>query len=601
MTPGPYESESRWNDPPLENEAVMIESNDDEDRAWDRHGETMSKADANEELEKIRPVQKGRKKKAPSKWQKNLSSTLSTWYPASWRSGSAEGNNTSISDDETIENSTNNTSLHASGETNSTLNYTLGNSLDTPPGPSLYRSAPRIAKCTISFSYNPVYERALRTHDAHNQLHNYPLYINREPILDDVWTKPAWILEILLHELARPAAERLEWLFWMDADTVLLNPHIPIAAFLPPESGGFEDVHLVVAHDFNGLNNGVFALRVCRWSVQLLLAVLAFPHYRPEHFLLFRDQSAMEELLKEPRFARHSVTAPQRWFNAYQGEHNETLAPFQVRRGDFLVHFAGVGDREQRMRYWLDRAEQHLPDWEIEYKQTSYPTEARDFWAEVAAEREARTKRLENVKARVKDMDELVQRRMEEFQDRLSQEEREKLAEERKHVSEVVDKEETKEDPDKIEEALQKLREAARPLNEQAEKARKVLLKEAQDAIFKAQDSTMKYAGTAEVNHELTETDEKLSRLKELVLQSSWKKDDVKESIEELRSAHASLKEKVEVVEEKKKKEEEEEAKAEEEKKTQRQAEEAKGNEAKEKQEKQAEEARKMAEEIDQW
>ena len=71
-------------------------------------------------------------------------------------------------------------------------------------------------------------------------------------------------------------------------------------------------------------------------------------------------------------------------------------------------------------------------------------------------------------------------------------------------------------------------------------------MKEAQDAIFKAQDTTMKYTGMSEVVHEVTETDEKLSRLKELVLDSSWKKNDVKDAIDELRSAHASLKEKLE-------------------------------------------------------
>ena len=143
-----------------------------------------------------------------------------------------------------------------------------------------------------------------------------------------------------------------------------------------------------------------------------------------------------------------------------------------------------------------------------------------------------------------------------------------------------------------------------RPLNEQTEKAKKILMKEAQDAIFKAQDTTMKYSGTSEVEQEIIETDEKLSRLKELVLQSSWKKDDVKDSIDELRQAHASLAEKVEVIENKKKKEEEEAkeeevrqatAKAEEELKAQRKALDVAEKEEKEKEAKKEEQARKTA------
>ena len=453
---------TRFDTNPLESEAVMIESEDSEKHPWAWENDAIGKISWHKNPHDMDEAHGSQDRHALSKWQKNISAKLSKWYPSAWKNYSKDSNDSSRSPPSTENDTTNGTTLSSSNDAVSTINYTLGDSFDAPPGPSLYQSAPRIAKCTISFNYNPVYERALRTHDAHNQLHNYPLYINRESILDDVWTKPAWILALILRELARPTVERLQWLFWMDADTVVLNPHIPIETFLPPLSGRFDDVHLVIVHDFNGLNNGIFAIRVCRWSVQLLSAILAFPHYKPDHFLLFRDQSAMEEVLREWRFARHIVQAPQRWFNAYQGEHNETLAPFQVRRGDFLVHFPGVGDREQRMQYWLDRAEQHLPDWEIEYKQTSYPTEARDFWAEVAAAREAKSKRLENVKARVTDVEDLVQRRMEEYEDRLSEEEKGKVAEERKQMREVMDREETKDDPNRIEEVLQKLQEVSR-------------------------------------------------------------------------------------------------------------------------------------------
>ena len=427
-----------WDRKPKEAEAItIVPSEEEDDDVWSHSNQEVNRTDMNDDTHEIRPSDESKMKYTISNWQNHLANKLSSWYSSSWGRPSTNSDSTSP------------------------INYTLGDSIDAPPGSSLYKSAPRIAKCTISFNHNPVYERALRTHDAHNQMHNYPLYISRQTILDDVWTKPAWVLALMLRELARPPVERLEWLFWMDADTVLLNPYIPISAFLPPENGDFDNVNLVVQHDSQGLNNGVFAIRVCRWSVQLLTAILAFPHYKPDFTLSLRDQSAMEELLKEKRFRRYTVQAPQRWFNAYQGEHNETLAPHQVRRGDFLVHFAGTPEREKRMRYWLDRAEQHLPDWEIEYQHTSYPTEVREFWAEVAAEKEARAKRLENAKAKVKDFEELVQKRLEEFEDKLSETEKEKLSEERDLMKDVMAKDETKEDPDRVEEVLQKLQEVS--------------------------------------------------------------------------------------------------------------------------------------------
>ena len=72
-----------------------------------------------------------------------------------------------------------------------------------------------IGKITIVFGGdNPTYERALKTHEVHNRLHRYPTYVLRQQILNDVWTKPAYILSVLLKELAKPADERLHWLLY---------------------------------------------------------------------------------------------------------------------------------------------------------------------------------------------------------------------------------------------------------------------------------------------------------------------------------------------------------------------------------------------------
>lgn len=269
----------------------------------------------------------------------------------------------------------------------------------------------RIAKITINTGSDDaeIYERALRTHAAHNKLHNYPMFTLRNNIMekDGVWSKPAYILSVMLRELAKPRSGRLQWLLWVDADTVILNPKIPLDILLPP--AGWTDVNMLVTEDFNGLNNGVFPIRVCSWSVELLTAVMSFPQYRPDKDLKFRDQTAMAELLKEPRFKRHTMKPPQRWFNGYPGELNDTLAPYQIRRGDLLVHFAGFTDREERMAYWLDRAEQHDPDWELDLKQTTYPPEVKDFWKQSGKARKQAQKddekTQENAQSLINDID----------------------------------------------------------------------------------------------------------------------------------------------------------------------------------------------------
>jgi hypothetical protein len=58
----------------------------------------------------------------------------------------------------------------------------------------------------------PVYERALKGHNRHNEKHGYSMHVLREQTLSEFWSKPAYVLQVLLAELARPAPERLKWL-----------------------------------------------------------------------------------------------------------------------------------------------------------------------------------------------------------------------------------------------------------------------------------------------------------------------------------------------------------------------------------------------------
>lgn len=201
-----------------------------------------------------------------------------------------------------------------------------------------------------------------------------------------------------------------------------MNPNIPLDMFLPPEE--FDHIHLMVTNDFNGLNNGVFPIRVHPWSVSLMSAIVAFPTFRPDVELVFRDQSALDEVLKEEPFRDHVFRLPQRWFNAYPaGALNETMQAYQVRRGDLLVHFAGLPDREKYMEHWLDIAEQHLPEWELDIIHSSYPGEIREFWSERHAEAEAAREQLRSAKVAAHELLQLNEMQLNAFRDQLPENE----------------------------------------------------------------------------------------------------------------------------------------------------------------------------------
>jgi hypothetical protein len=57
-----------------------------------------------------------------------------------------------------------------------------------------------------------LYERALDTHMQHARRHGYPVHIARENAAEGMFNKIAYILDVLLNNLFKPANNRVEWL-----------------------------------------------------------------------------------------------------------------------------------------------------------------------------------------------------------------------------------------------------------------------------------------------------------------------------------------------------------------------------------------------------
>jgi hypothetical protein len=247
-------------------------------------------------------------------------------------------------------------------------------------------SGSKIGKVTVMHGkYNPTHSPAFDTHLRHSEIHHYPIFVLDRPLIEGLWTKEAALLAVLLHEMSKPEEIRLRWLMWCDADTLVINPLIPAEAFLPP--GGLEGINLLVTADWNGLNNGVFFLRVCAWSVNLLTNVLAYPSYKPDEELPFTEQSAMERMIQDPRYASGCVYVPPRWFNSYPRGEDESWTKYQVERGDMMLHFAGVGDRSRMMRAFYEHVVGQREKWEVPIGDTGLVEEIGGFWRNVGMQR----------------------------------------------------------------------------------------------------------------------------------------------------------------------------------------------------------------------
>lgn len=106
------------------------------------------------------------------------------------------------------------------------MNFPWEAGSNLPQPPQITESVSKIAKVSVAANRldNSMIHRALRTHYTHNAVHGYQHFIagyeavgglienpeDRRP--RGAWTKPAFLLSLLVAELEKPEDERLEWL-----------------------------------------------------------------------------------------------------------------------------------------------------------------------------------------------------------------------------------------------------------------------------------------------------------------------------------------------------------------------------------------------------
>ncbi|KAI9668586.1 MAG: hypothetical protein M1831_001025 [Alyxoria varia] len=241
-----------------------------------------------------------------------------------------------------------------------------------------HASSPRIAKVSMLYGSppNPSYVRALKSHRAHNERWNYAMEVLQQDISGGYWNKPSYLLSLLVRELAKPPGERIEWLMWVDADLILVNPSVPLEIFLPPSS--LPSISFLGNRDHVGINTGTFFLRVCPWSIRMLSKAIALPMFTDLDLGFSVDQTAMALVMNETEFHAQGETLfqPREWYNLYQFKDH-----WEGDVGDLLVHFPGLeADRWGWMESWLDQVERYPERLDVPLEKTKYPKEVDKFW-----------------------------------------------------------------------------------------------------------------------------------------------------------------------------------------------------------------------------
>jgi hypothetical protein len=105
------------------------------------------------------------------------------------------------------------------------------------PVPAPVKHLPTIAKVTVAANKldSALIRRALQTHQVQNEMHGYHHYIATNELVDDIseqdrhhrprgaWSKPAYLLSILVAELAKPEKERLKWVLFVCPESARLG------------------------------------------------------------------------------------------------------------------------------------------------------------------------------------------------------------------------------------------------------------------------------------------------------------------------------------------------------------------------------------------
>jgi hypothetical protein len=245
---------------------------------------------------------------------------------------------------------------------------------------------------------------ALKNRDEYAAYHGYIHYFYNFTHLEKAsnFEHPVWLkLPAIQDAFAR--FPHVEWIWWLDADAIIMNPYVSLAqSFLNPyvlerrltyghpvstgqatdfnqpqfyngtifpERGeiNVKDIDFVFSQDELGINAGSFFVRRSNWTDTFIdlwgEPLLMWNEGHNDRRFERREQDAFVHLyLNHQDVRRHVGLIPQRYFNAYSGGGASGFT--QYYDGDLLVHFAGMGTqsyfKKTWKQFWLQR--NRVPD-----------------------------------------------------------------------------------------------------------------------------------------------------------------------------------------------------------------------------------------------
>lgn len=166
------------------------------------------------------------------------------------------------------------------------------------------------------------------------------------------WNKIPLLIKYLPH---------YDWIFWSDADALIMNYNRRLEEFVPHENGK----DLIIARDHQPwINAGNFFIRDCEWSrnfLQLVRLHTWVEKMGPQYG--WWEQGAIRYLIEQPYHEAHVKYVSCREFNAYanlkrrEWEYNGWMREDLFKPGDFLCHYSGLVHQDGVSHYNLIMSE----------------------------------------------------------------------------------------------------------------------------------------------------------------------------------------------------------------------------------------------------
>ena len=196
--------------------------------------------------------------------------------------------------------------------------------------------------------------------------HGYHLFDESDQL--DKSRPPSWSKIRAVQRLLKE--EACTWVFWLDADTVVMNSDKRIEEFLPSDEG--KDLLLSV-DDGGGYNAGVWLVHNTEWALTFLQEWWDMKSFvKPPGLAKSGDNDALKHKLKHMDDFDEHILAPARCtFNSYVKfvnpaisekvsksveKHDWYMSEVYYHKNDFIAHVAGVDNKIESIQKLLEIA-----------------------------------------------------------------------------------------------------------------------------------------------------------------------------------------------------------------------------------------------------